>query len=64
MNRSILDEMSPRHPTTRISLAACWSDQGKFVEIALGDELALRDARRSEAVAVGSLAFVEKVKAS
>jgi hypothetical protein len=30
--------------------------------IALRDELAVRDARWSEAVAVGSLAFVEKVK--
>ena len=31
-------------------------------EIALRDELSVRDARWSEAVAVGSLAFVEKVK--
>ena len=38
------------------------SDQAKFVEIALRDELSVRDARWSEAVAVGSLAFVEKVK--
>ena len=30
--------------------------------IALRDELAVRDARWSEAVAVGSLAFVGKVK--
>jgi hypothetical protein len=30
--------------------------------IALRDELAVRDARWSQAVAVGSLAFVEKVK--
>ena len=29
---------------------------------ALRDELSVRDARWSEAVAVGSLAFVEKVK--
>jgi hypothetical protein len=34
----------------------------QWVEIALRDELAVRDARWSEAVAVGSLAFVEKVK--
>jgi hypothetical protein len=33
-----------------------------MVEIALRDELAVRDARWSEAVAVSSLAFVEKVK--
>ena len=30
--------------------------------IALRDELSVRDAQWSEAVAVGSLAFVEKVK--
>ena len=34
----------------------------QLVEIALRDELSVRDARWSEAVAVGSLAFVEKVK--
>ena len=34
----------------------------QWVEIALRDELSVRDARWSEAVAVGSLAFVEKVK--
>jgi putative transposase len=34
----------------------------EWVEIALRDELSVRDARWSEAVAVGSLAFVEKVK--
>ena len=34
----------------------------QWVEIALRDELAVRDAQWSEAVAVGSLAFVEKVK--
>ena len=34
----------------------------QWVEIALRDELAVRDARWSEAVVVGSLAFVEKVK--
>jgi hypothetical protein len=33
-----------------------------WVEIALRDELAVRDSRWSEAVAVGSLAFIEKVK--
>ena len=36
----------------------------QWVETALRDELAVRDARWSEAVAVGSLAFVEKVKAN
>jgi hypothetical protein len=34
----------------------------QWIEIALRNELAVRDARWSEAVAVGSLAFVEKVK--
>jgi putative transposase len=34
----------------------------QWVEIALRDELSVRDAPWSEAVAVGSLAFVEKVK--
>jgi hypothetical protein len=34
----------------------------QWVEAALHGELAARDARWSEAVAVGSLAFVEKVK--
>jgi hypothetical protein len=34
----------------------------QWIEIALRDELSVRDARWSEAVAVGSLAFVEKVK--
>jgi hypothetical protein len=34
----------------------------QWIEIALWDELSVRDARWSEAVAVGSLAFVEKVK--
>jgi putative transposase len=34
----------------------------QWVEITLRDELSVRDARWSEAVAVGSLAFVEKVK--
>ena len=34
----------------------------QWMEIALRDELAVRDARWSEAVAVGSLAFVEKIK--
>jgi hypothetical protein len=34
----------------------------QWVEIALRDELSARDARWSEAFAVGSLAFVEKVK--
>jgi hypothetical protein len=34
----------------------------QWVEKALEDELAVRDARWSEAIAVGSLAFVEKVK--
>jgi hypothetical protein len=34
----------------------------QWVEIALRDELSVRDARWSEGVAVGSLAFVEKVK--
>jgi hypothetical protein len=34
----------------------------QWVEIALRDGLSVRDARWSEAVAVGSLAFVEKVK--
>jgi putative transposase len=34
----------------------------QWVKIALRDELSVRDARWSEAVAVGSLAFVEKVK--
>jgi hypothetical protein len=38
------------------------SDQADFVEAALRDELSVRDARWSAAVAVGSLAFVEKVK--
>ena len=38
------------------------SDQAKFVEIALRDELSVRDARWSEAVAVGNLNFVEKMK--
>ena len=32
------------------------------VEIALRDELSVRDARWSEAVAVGNLNFVEKMK--
>jgi hypothetical protein len=32
------------------------------VEIALWDELSVRDARWSEAVAVGNLNFVEKMK--
>ena len=36
--------------------------QRQWIEITLRDELAVRDARWSEAVAVGSLAFVEKVK--
>jgi hypothetical protein len=34
----------------------------QWIEIALRDELSMRDARWSEAVAVGSLAFVEKIK--
>jgi len=34
----------------------------QWVEIALRDESPVRDARWSEVVAVGSLAFVEKVK--
>jgi hypothetical protein len=34
----------------------------QWIEIALRDELSVRDTRWSEAVAVGSLAFVEKVK--
>ena len=34
----------------------------QWVEIALRDELVVRDTRWSEAVAVGNLAFVEKVK--
>ena len=34
----------------------------QWVEKALEDELAVRDARWSEALAVGSLAFIEKVK--
>jgi hypothetical protein len=34
----------------------------QWVEIALRDELSVRDTRWSEAVAVGSLAFVGKVK--
>jgi putative transposase len=34
----------------------------QWVEEALQGELAMRDARWSEALAVGSLAFVEKVK--
>ena len=38
------------------------SDQAKFVKIALRGELSARDARWSEAVAVGNLNFVEKMK--
>jgi hypothetical protein len=34
----------------------------QWVEIALRDELSVRDGRSSEAVAVCSLAFIEKVK--
>jgi hypothetical protein len=34
----------------------------QWVEIALRDDLAVRDARWSEAVAVGNLNFVEKMK--
>jgi hypothetical protein len=34
----------------------------QWVEIAVRDELSARDARWSEAVAVGSLNFVEKMK--
>ena len=34
----------------------------QWVEIALWDELSVRDARWSEAVAVGNLNFVEKMK--
>jgi hypothetical protein len=34
----------------------------QWVEIALRDELSVRDARWSEAVAVGNLNFVEKMK--
>jgi hypothetical protein len=59
----MLDEMSPRHPTTWMSFSRrAGSDQAKFVEIALRDELSVRDARWSEAVAVGNLNFVEKMK--
>ena len=38
------------------------ASSSQWVEIALRDELLVRDARWREAVAVGSLAFVEKVK--
>ena len=38
------------------------SDQAKFVKIGLRGELSARDARWSEAVAVGNLNFVEKMK--
>jgi hypothetical protein len=34
----------------------------QWVEIALGDELVVRDALWSEAVAVGNLNFLEKMK--
>ena len=37
-------------------------DYRQWVEMALQDALSVRDARWSEAVAVGNLAFVKKVK--
>jgi hypothetical protein len=38
------------------------SDQAKFIEIALRDELSVRDARWPEGVPVGNLNFVEMMK--
>jgi hypothetical protein len=63
MNRSMLDEMSLRHPTTWMSSGGVLARTKLTSSRPLsGMELSVRDARWSEAVAVGSLAFVEKVK--
>ena len=45
-----------------VELADLQRSQRQRVEQALENDLALRDARWSEAIAVGSLAFVEKIK--
>ena len=69
--RSAAHEVGPTQSITtyRDYLGYAFSKRADFqqahrqwVEIALRDELSVRDARWSEAVAVDSFAFVEKVK--